>query len=102
MAYKKLVYEMITKHPIPWFAKWRWKTLRDCMKAVQPYIGSLEALIRVEWFKDYKEKSVLVHLNVLFNGNNGWFYKFRFVLWLSDGIMDLANWGSDAAAMNQN
>lgn len=84
--------EMMKNLSLPNFAHWRWGTLRDCCVELGTVLDTLIVRFDPSLFQGSRDQSQLQKVSAAFSSTL-WRNLFDFIIWYTDWIGELLEWG---------
>lgn len=85
--------DVVASTSLPSFAHWRWTTLHDCLKSLQPFLRSMATHFDARWFAKAKDTTGLSTM-VAAMSSQEWHKQTDFVWYFAREIDQLMSWGS--------
>ena len=90
-AGRPAIAEMVLALKLPTIATWRWKTLAEVCRALEPAIQTLKQNFDATPFKNTRDLSRLTRVEAALTDED-WYKQFRFVLWLTSWLTSIMTW----------
>lgn len=85
------IAEMITSLKLPAIATWRWKTLVEFCKTLEPVIETLRLYFDPQLFKNSKDPARMKTVASALREEE-WLLQFRFILWFTAWLCGIMSW----------
>lgn len=85
------VAEILERLKLPTIATWRWRTLAEACRALDPILDTLRIFFDPKPFQNTREQTRLKKVTEAL-GTQRWADQFRFVLWYSTWLCEIMTW----------
>lgn len=92
--------ELLEQARLPHFAEWRWRTLEDCCREVNKFIGPLRTHFDPAPFRSGRETTILERVEKALR-SDAWRQMLGFVYWFTSWFGRLMAWGQGCPCHHQ-